>query len=738
MKYILTFFSLLGVLSGSIPDTKAQTGQYLYLDNRPPVTIQGTQLDFPWAGGFNSPIFNPIDLNGDGLLDLMTFDRTCNRLTLFVNTGVTGQSSYRYAPEYMPRFPVLQKWVRTADFDCDGDLDLFTYGNKSIAVYRNDYTSGTGIVFSLVTTHLDTWFGTFTKEISGSDTNVPEFYDIGGDGDIDVLTFSTSGNNIEYYRNYWTDSAGTCGGFKYNYESACWGYMQLDQLANIADLNIVCRGNVIDNANANRVANGNRHSGSFLSGFDEGCDGDLDLINGDILGSNLLYLENGGTPDSAYMVNQDSLFPLYNSPVLLNNLPSAAYMDIDNDQVNDLVVTPSSNSGEDFNNVLFYKNVGTNCANVFNYTTNRLLVDRMIDVGSSALVAIADIDQDGLKDMIIGNDRYFNANPSLSYARLAWFKNTGTATQPAFTLQTDDWLGLSSLQLYALYPTFGDLDGDGDIDLIIGSGPGDLFYYTNTAPAGTPCNFSLVSAQYQGLQCQSNPAPQIVDVNRDGLPDLLVGNRTGRLRYFQNSGTSSNPVFSLTNAFLGGVTVTKVGAVAGFSVPQLYERNGSYELLVGSESGYIYQYANIDGNLAGTFTLVDSMYQAIYEPKVVSIASTDIDGDGKRDLLTGNLTGGVHLYTQSTGAAVHELTGGNDEISIYPNPAHESVTVQLRRHLAQQRFTISVLDVTGKLVHSQESVNDLVVLPFESFQPGYYLLKVNYEGYSFVKKVIKQ
>ena len=724
-KLLLIFISLF------IPEISNGQNTFLKLDELPPVTINGTLLKYPWAGGLNSPLFNEIELNGDAHMDLILFDRVSNRYFPFLNDGLSGQAAYHFESKYIDKFPPLHDWIRTFDYDCDGDLDLFTYTNQAVGVYRNDYTSSAGLSFTSVTDTLYSDFGTLTNPISGNSANVPAFVDMDNDGDIDILTFSNSSSYVEYHRNMSFDSLGICGGFKFYFQPYCWGKFKLSGLANIAFLNDACRSNIVSPLDAQ---NRSRHAGSVLIALDQDCDSDFDLLNGDILGENLLYLYNGGVPDTATIISQDSLFPSYDVGVNLRSLPAPAYLDVDNDGMKDLIVTPSANTGEDFNNILYYSNTTDNCSNVFSFTTNRLLINDMIDVGTAANVTWFDVDGDGLLDIISGNDKYFNVNPALEAARLAYFKNTGSATQPEFTLITDDWLGLASINQLSLAPAFGDLDNDGDKDLLMGSSGGSLIYYQNNN--GT---FTFTSPQLQGISAGNNAVPQLVDVDRDGKIDLLVGNRSGKIRYYQNTGTSSNPIFTNSSNFFGGVNVLKSGAAAGYAAPILFDNAGAYELLVGSESGYIYHYGNIDGNLAGNFTLIDSTYQSIYEPKKVSIAMGDIDSDGKFDLLTGCQTGGFRLYTQSASLSLAETSSTNNHSwMLSPNPASNNVTIKAMQPLLNDLRHYQIVDITGKVISSSNFKGGYFEVDITHLQSGFYVFQIvssnKVESIKFIKQ----
>lgn len=713
----------------------SQTNPFLFLDQRPKVVVNSDTLDFPWTGGFNSIMPVEVDFNGDNILDIFFFDRVGNRVSTFLNNGSASAFPYSYAPSYASLLPPLQDWVRSVDYDCDGDMDLFTYSNSAMLVWRNDYSSGSGLQFSISNNQINSWYGTFYNPIFVSQVNMPAIVDVDGDSDLDIITFANSSNYLEYHKNYAMDSLGTCNGFLFTLEPYCWGYFKLSGLTNIGLLNQNCRsGNLVgDSAEVSK----SRHSGSVLTPLDQDCDGDVDLLNGDILGENMLFLLNGGTPDSAFIVSQDSAFPVYDVQVNMQNLPAAYYLDMDNDGLKDMLVSPFATVGEDFNNIHFYKNTTNNCSNVFDFIKPRLFSEETIDLGTASNVVFFDVDKDGLTDIISGNDFYYNPDPNLAFSRLAWFKNIGTTTQPVFTLVSDDWLGLSGITQYGLFPAFGDLDGDNDEDLLLGNADGTLIYYQNTAGPGLACNFVFASPQYQSIDIGNNSAPQIIDVNRDGKNDLLIGERSGVVNYFENTGTASAPIYNLNTANFGGVNVLQPGAVAGYSAPLLFDNGSGYELLVGSDKGAIYHFTNIDGNLTGNFTLSDSLFQGIQELKRVTLSKADIDGDSKFDLLTGCNAGGFRLYSQYTSSSISQIELPQN-FTIHPNPAGDFCRIQINGDSINRKGVLSVSDISGKMVKTLEITSGVVQLNTSDLTSGMYLVHFNNGFGVTVQKLIKQ
>lgn len=716
LRWLVLFIALPSVLN-------AQNGEYVPAVNIP-VSHNGSPIENPWVGGFNAPIFSEIDMDGDGIKDLFVFDREGYRITTYINNGSPGQVDYVHAPQYRKKFPAgLHDWVILKDYNCDGKEDLFTYSySGGMTVYRNDYTPQGGLKFNLVYTLVNSKYGNITANLYVASVNLPALTDVDNDGDLDVLTFPVSGSFVEFHRNKAVEQFGTCDTLVYQLDPNCFGNFGLSGFANEALLNVGCRmalpgdDTQLDPDISARV----QHAGSCMIALDIDGDGDKDLMNGDILGNNMLLVYNGGSTAGALMTSQDDSFPSYDDPVDLVTFPAPYYLDVNNDGNKDFIVAPCiSGPSENYNNVLYYTNTTNNTSNVFSFIQDRFLVDEMIEVGSGANVVFQDVDKDGLMDIVVGNYGYYTTTPPFQ-SGLSYYRNTGSATSPSFNLVTQDLANISQIGLTGIAPAFGDLDSDGDDDLVIGNSDGTLLLYSNNGTTYTLSQPSMSTANGTAIDVGSNSAPQLFDVNKDGKLDLVVGERAGTLNYYENTGTPSVPSFTLATSSFGGVLVNNAFSLYGYSYPFMYDSAGVTQLLVGAVNGYIYQYNNIDNNLLGTFSLVDSMYHGIFEPQRITVASRDITGDGIREILTGNYAGGVTLYSYDSTTSVAEYASPLVQFQLYPNPASDQVVLRFAENAPADQRTIRFIDVTGREVLSMQSERNTVRIPVSEWSNGMY------------------
>jgi hypothetical protein len=307
-------------------------------------------------------------------------------------------------------------------------------------------------------------------------------------------------------------------------------------------------------------------------------------------------------------------------------------------------------------------------------------------------------------------------------------------------LVTRDFASIStstiSNRLY-IVPTFGDIDTDGDVDMILGDGNGDVHWYENTAGAGNPCNFS--NFKYDCFNINAARAyPQLFDVNKDGRLDLLVGTLNGRLSYYKNTGTSSSPSFSLVTSNFGGVNVNTNPSVFlgdGSCSPFMFDDAGTTKLLSGSVNGKIFLYDNIDGNLTGTFNKADTSVNYIYEGLYSTVQYVDINGDSKRDLITGNYCGGLNFYSSAKPIGISEASNVSEPVIVYPNPCTQLFTVKVDEH--HQHISVELFDLNGKLLLKNKSETTLATVDAASFSKGIYLLKIfGSKGFITCKKLV--
>jgi hypothetical protein len=361
----------------------------------------------------------------------------------------------------------------------------------------------------------------------------------------------------------------------------------------------------------------------------------------------------------------------------------------------------------------------------------------MIEVGEGAYPVFFDYDNDGLKDLFIGNFGYYN-NPSFEH-KIALFKNTGTSTNPKFELITRDYDGfdgtlspLSSLGISNMVPTFGDMDADGDADMFIGGFDGKIHYFKNIAATGTTAKFILAQANYKNSNNRSIDvgdfaSPQIFDVDNDGKNDLVIGGLNGKLSYYRTTGISGTlPVLDSVTNFFGRIKVNQPGYFSGYSYPFMFRESGETKLISGSELGYLRLYERIDNNLNGAFDLIDSTLLDIREGTRTAPSGTDLNNDGLMDMIIGNYQGGVAFYKGVDSlTSVNNIEKPNDwNLEIFPNPADHFLNLIITndRH---SNYLIELYNPLGQLIYSQTTADVLIDLNAEQLKRGVYICKVS-------------
>ena len=708
-----------------------------------PVIVKGKQLKYPFAGGLNNPQVSEVDFNVDGIKDLVIFDRMGAVMLPFIFDPTL--KDYVYSPQYKNFFPRVFDWALFHDFNGDGYADLFasaftTQAIPGIEVYKAKKVENHlewEIIKSPYSRNILYFpIGNGISQIPVDYSDIPTFDDIDYDGDTDILTYEPGSNTVTWFENISIDRGKGRDTLIYAYKDRCYGKFQESGLSSEIKLS----GSIDTCASGfhSPIIN-SRHAGSTILSLDLDNDKDQDLLIGDLTSKNIAALYNGGNPKQAWITRKDTAWNKNDVPVNLYLFNAAFQADINHDGKQDILVA-SNNVGicENVNNLWLFIDEGTASTPFYEFKKNNFLADEMIDLGDGAHPCFVDYNQDGLMDLLVGIDFIYEPKTTNRPSSMMLFKNTGTKNSPIFTLVDSNYLDYklysSANAAYSAFsPSFGDLDSDGDLDLLVGNNQGTFFYSENIAGANKEFKFAKPIIDFQDIGIATYTNPCLVDLNRDGLMDIVAGTKLnnnsngsacGSFYYFENTGSKTNPQFSQfgTTPCLGKALQQGLGSKV-YSSPKVVDFNGKYKLFSGNLFGEIAVWDDIENNINASFRSVNPNYGQMKEGEIIHLSFADIDADGVLDMAVGNHRGGFSIYETDyniDGSTVGITNKPKKDIGFIYQQISNSILVQSPE---SEKLQFQLLDLQGKLIQSGNfRTNEFVHLL--SAPIGVYLIKI--------------
>ena len=578
------------------------------------------------------------DVNGDGKPDLIVanFDNT---VSVLLNTTAPGAVSPSFAAQQSFATGNVPISVTAADVNGDGKPDLIVANSSDNTVSVLLNTTAPGATTPSFATQQTFATGNVPFSVTAADIN--------GDGLPDLIVSNGSGNTVSVLLNTTAPGATTpsfanqqtfaTGNFPFSVTAAdVNGDGKPDLIvANSIDGTVMV---LLNTTGPGATTPSFAAQQTFATGTepisvtaaDVNGDGKPDLIVANYVDGTVSVLLNTTpaptTTFDGYSFSAAQAFAAGSYP------DSVTAADVNGDGKPDLIVVDNAR-GIGSGNVSVLLNTTAPGATVPSFATGQTFATG----NGPNWVTAADLNGDGLPDLIVAN--YSDNTVSVLLNTTA-----PGATTPSFANQQTFATGSFPFSV-----TAADVNGDGLPDLIVANQEGGVSVLLNTtAPGATTPSF----ATQQTFAAGANPSSvAVADVNGDGLPDLIVTNENGKTVSVLLNTTPPGATtlsFATQQTFATGNIPFSATAVDvnGDGLPDLIVANE------GDATVSVLLNTTAPGATVPSFA-PQQTFATGSNPE--SIAAADVNGDGLPDLIVANLgssTVSVLLNTTAPGAAV--------------------------------------------------------------------------------------
>ncbi|MFZ5516243.1 MAG: FG-GAP-like repeat-containing protein [Candidatus Zhuqueibacterota bacterium] len=258
----------------------------------------------------------------------------------------------------------------------------------------------------------------------------------------------------------------------------------------------------------------------------------------------------------------------------------------------------------------------------------------------------------------LDNDGDFDMIVGEYQGRLLFYRNTGSSIAPQWTQELfllDDIIIPPISGPPFSTPVLADVDADADLDLIVGvrgsSTLNDIYFFRNTGTPEEP-SWREENAIIQISEGEM-AVPFLVDLDDDADLDMVIGDIDGTLHYYQNIGDAKNPDWVEEVTFFLSPIYIDVGTNSSPTLADM-DNDADYDLLIGAGDGTLTYYENQGSADAPQFIEDTELFSGIDVGANSNPTLVDLDGDADSDLIIGNWDYGI-FYFENTGSVTRPV-----------------------------------------------------------------------------------